>query len=66
MRVKSFRDSKHMSMTDQIGRTTSKSPDRLVRVVDRFVKSVIETKSKVYELLTYNEEVNNLIYKSRL
>lgn len=39
--------------------------DELVRLAYKFAKLVIETNSKVQEPKTYDEVINDLIYKNR-
>lgn len=48
-------------------RTSSKNPlgDGLVKPARKFAKSVTETGSKVQELKTYDEVINDLIYRNR-
>lgn len=52
-------------MTNQLDGTTSKSFDKLITPIYKFVKFVIETSSKVRESLTYNKLINDPIYRSR-
>lgn len=52
-------------MTNWQNKMTSKSSDRLIKLVVKFVKSVIKTNNKVHKLLTYNEAINNLIHKNK-
>lgn len=65
MRTKDFPNLHYVPRTDQDGGITSKSPNRLVKPVYQFAKSLTETSSKVHKLLTYNEMINNLVYGNR-
>ena len=50
-----------------LGRTSGKNPPtkRLVRFVREFAKSVTKTSSKVQKPKTYDETINNSIYKNK-
>lgn len=39
--------------------------DRLLKLVNKFAKSVTETSSKVHEPKTYNEAINNPIHGNK-
>lgn len=39
--------------------------DELIKCVYKFVKSIIKTSSKVQELKSYNEAINNLVHENR-
>lgn len=64
MRIQPSYNSK--SKIDLVG-TSSKNHlrDGLVRLMHKFAKSVTETNSKVQKPKTYNEAINNLIYRNR-
>ena len=49
-----------------LGKTLGKNPtDRLIRPAQELAKSVSETSSKVRELKTYDEAINNLVHGKR-
>ena len=49
-----------------LGGTSGKNlADRLVRPVQKLIKSVIKTNSKVREPKTYDKAINDLIYGNR-
>lgn len=47
------------------GGTLGKSSLKLVRPIYEFAKSMTKTSSKVYELKSYNEFINDLIYGNK-
>lgn len=46
-------------------KTINRSPIGLVKPVHKFAKSVNETNRKVHKLLTYNEAINDPIYRNK-
>lgn len=64
MKIDLSHDSKPRTDLD---RTSGKNllEDKLVKPAREFVKSVIETNSKVQEPKTYNEVINDLIHRNR-
>lgn len=65
IRTEDSEDQISMPTIDQLGRTISESSKRLMRFMYKFAKSVKDTNSKVHEFLTYNETINDLVYRTR-
>ena len=63
MRIYSCHDPK--SWTDLSRILGKNSADRLVRLAQKLANSVTETSSKVRELKTYNEAINNSIHGNK-
>lgn len=58
-------DLEYTPKTNRGGGTPGESPDKLVRPAQKLAKSLIEISSKVQELLTYDETINDLVQENR-
>lgn len=65
MRTRGFLDSQHTPRTNRDGGTPDKSSNGLVRLAHKLAKSLTETSSKVRELLTYDEAINDPVHKNK-
>lgn len=65
MRAKDSQNPTYVPVINQSSRTMDKSPKGLVRLVHKFAKSITKTSSKVYEPLTYDKIINNLVHRRR-
>lgn len=65
MRIKNPQNPRLVPKTDELGTTKSKSLDKLVKLVYKVAKSLTKTSSKVYEPLTYNKVMNDLIHENK-
>lgn len=65
MRTRGILDPQRTLKIDRGGETPGESPDRLVRLVYKLVKSLTKTSNKVREPLTHDEVINNPFYGNR-
>lgn len=65
MKIESFQNLKRLSGINQLGKTTSKSPNGLIRLVYKFIKFITKINSKVCKPFIYNKAMNNQIHANK-